>query len=459
MAATASTPPALPGKIQFTYAIGQLGWSTLVNVIGLQLLFFYVPTSDANLPIFITQATFLVVLNAIALIAASGRLFDAITDPIIASWSDRSQRLDGRRIPFMRWGALPAVIFYILMFLPPVARESGWNIVWLVVTQFLFYLALTAYVTPYFALLSELGKNPTERLNLSTWISITYALGIIVAAQTPSIATALEGSGLSKVGSFQASVIIAGVFALVCMYVPVFTIDERRYVHSSPSSEPLLPALRHTLRNRHFIFYVVADFSYFLSLTLIQTGLLYYISVLLGLAADLVGGLLLITFVISFLFYPVVNLLARRVGKKVLVVGAFIGMSLIFALVYFLGRLPFEATTQAYLLMVVYAIPVAFLGILPNAILSDIAEHDSLLTGQPKEGMYFAARTLLQKFGQTLGLFIFAILTIWGKDPGDDLGIRLSGVVGFVFCLLAGIIFSRYNERELLSEIEQAHKR
>lgn len=445
-------PAPLPSKIQFFYAIGQLGWATLVNVIGLQLLFFYLPPSSAGLPNFITQATFLVVLNAIALIAASGRLFDAITDPLIASWSDRSNRKDGRRIPFMRWGALPAVIFYVLMFLPPTAGESTLNMVWLVITQFFFYLALTAYVTPYFALLPELGKTPTERLNLSTWISITYALGIIVAAQTPLIAGLFEGAGWTKVGSFQASFAAVGLFALICMYVPVFTIDERRYADSTPSSEPLLPSLRHTLRNPHFRYYVVADFSYFMSLTLIQTGLLYYITVLLTLEESLVAGLLLVTFAVSFLFYPVVNVLARRFGKKNLVVAAFFGMSLIFAMVYFLGRLPFAPATQAYILVTLYALPVAFLGILPNAILADIAEHDAQKTGQRKEGMYFAARTLLQKFGQTLGLFAFAILTIWGKDPGDDLGIRLSGLLGFVLCLLAGIIFARYNEKQLLQE-------
>ncbi|MCB0034407.1 MAG: MFS transporter, partial [Anaerolineales bacterium] len=97
-------------------------------------------------------------------------------------------------------------------------------------------------------------------------------------------------------------------------------------------------------------------------------------------------------------------------------------------------------------------------GVLPNAILADIAEHDALQTGQPKEGMYFAARTLMQKFGQTFGIFVFAMLTTLGKDPGDDLGIRLSGLFGFVLCLLAGLLFIRYNERQLLQEIEQLNK-
>ena len=68
--------------------------------------------------------------------------------------------------------------------------------------------------------------------------------------------------------------------------------------------------------------------------------------------------------------------------------------------------------------------------------------------------MFFAARTLMQKLGQTLGIVVFAALTTFGRNPGDDLGIRLSGVAGFVLCLLAGIVFIRYGERKLLTELQ-----
>ena len=137
-----------------------------------------------------------------------------------------------------------------------------------------------------------------------------------------------------------------------------------------------------------------------------------------------------------------------------LVSGAFFWMSLIFAAIFFLGRFPFGNELQAYLLIIFYAIPIAFLGILPNAVLADIAEHDAQQSGVRQEGMFFAVRTLMQKCGQTLGVFVFAILTSFGKDPGNDLGIRLSGIVGAVLCLIAGAYFLRYGEKELLAELQ-----
>jgi GPH family glycoside/pentoside/hexuronide:cation symporter len=183
-----------------------------------------------------------------------------------------------------------------------------------------------------------------------------------------------------------------------------------------------------------------------------NTGLLYYITVLLGLAEALVGSLLAMMVIVSFVFYPVVNVLAKKVGKGVLVVGAFLAMSIVFVGVYFFGKIPLAPTVQAYTLVVLYSIPLAFLSVLPNAILADIAEHDALKSGERKEGMFFAARTLMQKFGQTFGILIFAMLTTFGKDPGNDLGIRLSGIAGFFLCLGAGLVFIRYNEKKLMKE-------
>jgi GPH family glycoside/pentoside/hexuronide:cation symporter len=440
-------PESLPLSKQIAYAVGQLGWSTLVNIVAVALVYFYLPPDSSDLPQLITGATFFVVLNAITLIAASGRMLDAVTDPWIAGMSDRSRNPRGRRIPFMMKGGLPTALFLVLMFVPPVSEQSGWNIAWLVVVQALFYIFLTVYVTPFFALLPEMGHTPTERLNLSTWISVTFALGIILAGLTPAIASGLEGAlDLSPLRAFQVAVGSLGVVALVCMYVPVIALDEKRYSSGTPSSVPLLPAVKATFANSEFRKFVVSDFAYFTGLTIVQTGLLFYVTVLLEEEEELVATLLAVMVVTSFLFYPLVNLLAKKLGKKPLMVGAFCWMALVFLGVPTLGSLAFSPIAQAYLLILLLAVPIAFLGVLPNAVLADIAEHDAKRTGQQREGMFFAARTLMQKFGQTTGVVSFAILTTFGRDVGDDLGVRLSGILGFTLCLGAAIVFARYDE-------------
>ncbi len=439
-----TTLEELPRSKQLTYAVGQLGASILINIVAISLVFFYLPPDTAGLPELITTVTFLGVLNALVLIAASGRFLDAITDPWVANLSDRSTNPKGRRTVFMKWGALPAAVFLVLMFTPPVQEVSSWNIVWLVGVQAAFYVSLTFYLTPLYAMTPDMGHTPDMRLNLSTWTSAAYAIGIVVAGLTPAIASAFEGTGLSTLRSFQAAVILLAVVALVCMYVPVWTIDERRYSHPVSTTTPVWEALKAAFSMSDFRRFVFSDFAYFTGLTIAQTGLLFYVTVLLEEDEALVGTLLAVMVIVSFLFYPAVNLLGKRVGKKPLTIAAFVWMSIVMLGVLGLGRVGLAPTAQAFGLILLLSVPIAFLGVLPFAILSDIADYDARQSGESREGTFVAARTFMQKAGQTTGILLFAILTTLGRDVGDDLGIRLSGVVGFVLLIGAAFLLTGY---------------
>ena len=95
-------------------------------------------------------------------------------------------------------------------------------------------------------------------------------------------------------------------------------------------------------------------------------------------------------------------------------------------------------------------------GILPNACLADIVVHDALRSGKSNEGMFFAARTFLQKIGTTLGIMTFASLTNFGNSPAvpfeSHLGVRLSGPAYAGVFLVALIAFSFYDEDNLMRE-------
>jgi GPH family glycoside/pentoside/hexuronide:cation symporter len=149
---------------------------------------------------------------------------------------------------------------------------------------------------------------------------------------------------------------------------------------------------------------------------------------------------------VSFIFYPVVNYLSPRIGKKNIVLISLLILSSVFLGVYFLGKFSIAPGIQIFSLIVIVAIPVASLNILPNAILADIIEQDSKETGHNKEAIYFAVRYFFVKIAQTFGIALFAMLLIYGKDVGNDLGIRLNGILGFSLCLLAALVFTRFKE-------------
>lgn len=467
----------LPLTRQISYAIGQLGWSILINIIGFHQVFFYLPPNGEGLPELIVKVAFFGI-STIGVVSAIGRLWDGITDPIIANMSDKWSSKWGRRIPFLASGGLPAAVFCLLIFTPPERGVTTLNLVWMTSALLLFYLFLTVYVTPFFALIPELGHTPNERLNLSTFISVTYALGIMVAAQVPLIAEKLMAAvpGMDKFGAYQWAIGILCAIAGICMYFPVFAIDEKKYTKSEPSAVPFKEALLMTFKNKDFLFFAISDFNYFLSITILTTGLSYYITVLLFQEASLVSEILPVMLFSSFLCYPIVNFFAKKFGKKRLVLYGFFVFFLLFVFIYFMGMdmIPIPKVIQAYLIVIVAGVPMAILGILPNAILADIAELDALKTGSRREGLFYAARTLMQKLGQTIGVLIFSSLLLVGgginkvekidpvtgkkvldREKSTVIGVQITGPVAAAFCLLAIAMFSRYKERETLEEIER----
>ena len=446
----------LPRSVVLALSSGYLGMSVLVNVINTILVFFYLPPATAGLPALVTDATILGVLNVVALVTAAGRFTDAITDPLIAAWSDRSTHRRGRRIPYMARGMVPAALATVAMFVPPVSGESGWNIVWLLGVQLLLYISLTAYVTPAFALVADLGANPAERLKLATWTSVAWAAGLLIGAQIFFIAPLFDGP-LATFRAWQLAIAVVCAVALAFMVVPVALIDEPRWSRDQPASQPLLLSLRTVLGNPYFKFYAAADFSYFTGLALIQTGVLFYVTVLLELAEWYASALLILMVLVSVFFFPLVAGWARRQGGgKRLTILAFFVASGVFLTISVLGVLDQVPFLQAAVPIAVFALPFAILSVMPQWILADISEHAARTGGEAQAAMFYATRTFLQKLATTVGVVVFALLLQFGRDVGDDLGVRMTGLAGAGLYFVAALLFGRYDEARLQRELAAA---
>lgn len=443
------TPKQLPVGKQLAYSFGMMGWSVMVNLISVILIYLYLPPSGSGLPNLITQVSVFGIFNVIAIITSGCRIIDAVYDPFIAQFSDSSANPKGRRIPLMRAAILPSLIFCFFVFYPLTTEESTANIVWLVIVLICFYISSTTYIIPYNALLPELAPTSDSKVKLATWQSIGYVFGIAIASNAFNLTDLLQRSfGFeTRLAALQCTVLLMCILAALFMAIPAFAIDEKKYCIGKPSKVPLRAALKQTLSNKNFLFFIVADFSYFIAVTIITSGLLYFVSVLLRLPETLGNKLMITMVLVSFLFYPVVNYLSKKVGKKILIIVSFVLLSVVFLGIYFLGKGEMDAYLQIYLLIVLASIPLASLNILPNAILAEIIEKDTLDTASNKEGIYFAVRYFFVKIAQTFGMALFAMFLLYGKDVGNDLGIRLSGILGFVLCLTAALVFTRFKEK------------
>ena len=436
------------------FAIGQLGWAALSGVISNCLVYYYMPEQsllDQGHMLFITQTAVFLGLTVIGIITALGRLFDAFTDPWIASLSDRCKHRLGRRIPFMRYAAIPFGIVTVLVFWSPVAGESMVNNVFLGVMMLLFYLAMTCYCTPYNALIPELGRTQKLRINVSTYISATYFIGTALAYTVPTIASALAPS-FGVPGGYRIAVGGLAAIAVVCMLVPAFGIDERKYADTTPSKSPAFSSLVKTFKNKEFQTFVGSDVLYWIAFTMFQTGLLFYVTQLMGLTEAWSTILLVLMMVVAFVLYIPVNFLAKRLGKKKLIVFAFAFFAATFAITALSGLLGVPVEAWGVLIAILASIPLAILGVLPQAVVADIADVDALDTGEARQGMFYAARTFAMKLGQAISMLVFT--GIAAMDIGD-VKYRITAIVAAVFCLLGCLVFSRYREKQVLARIDE----
>ena len=474
----------LSKKQMIIFAIGQLGWSMLSGIIGAWLVTYYLPTAQdmgAGAIQYIRPGLIIGgFMTILGLITALSRIFDAVTDPLIASLSDRSKNPRGRRMPFMQIAAIPLAIVTVLLFCAPFgAHDAGGNvgnIIWISVAVILFYLFMTMYCTPYNALISEFGKTQEDRMFISTAISLTFFAGTLLA-YTPFVFAGLLRSSVGFAWGYRICFIVLAVIATVCMLLPTFLIKEKDYVDTKPSNENVFKSLASTFKNRDFRTFSLSDIMYWVGLTMFQTGLPFFVKVSMafdgGMVMVFMGGMT----VLSAVFYPFVTKLVKKFGKKKLVIAGFVGLALCYgiaAVSSIPGVLPVAETNPdlpatanglswvfGIAIMVIAALPMALLGIIPQSIVADVAEAEAVTTGENREGMFFAARTFAMKFGQSLAMILFTSFAIIGTTQAADSndivaskpGMMIVAIVAAAFCLLGAVILIFYREKKVMKII------
>ena len=469
----AITKKPITNKILWIFAVGQFGWSLLSGIISTWLVHLYTGVHTAGetngiFGMFITQSPILASITLFGLITAVGRLFDAVTDPLVASWSDRANYKGGRRIPFMKAIAIPFAVCTVAVFVLPQTSSVAANNTIIFVLLMLFYLFMTIYCTPYNALIAELGDTQQHRINVSTYISFTYIAGFSIATFVPSLAGMLEGMAGSQENSIRIAIGIMCAVAAIAMMIPAIFIKERQYIDSKPVQSKAFSSLIKTYKNKQFRRFVYADVIYFFAVTLFQTGLADFETRLMLIPADNTFLLTVLMTVVSLCLYPVVNKLAPKVGKKKLIVIGFFAYSFVFLLTSICGT----GMIWGIIIAVTAGIPMAILGILPQACVADVSELNTLETGEDRSGMYFAARTFAMKMGQALSMLIYTSITAAAvaiveahSDANGAVTItdeiyqqiqgpyRTAAIVATAACLLGAFLFLMYNEKDIMGRI------
>ena len=442
------------GKI-IALCMGDFSRGMINGIITTYLLTFFIPTNkNTTLPQFFLNAALIM-----AIIRGIGTVLDAITDPWVANLTDNCKHKLGRRIPFLRWSAVPYGLCCLMIFFPPVNGTSYVNAVWVGILLVLYYLFSTLYNIPFSALQAEIVAEPKRRVFLYTMNSLLYVISNALVFCTSMIKGMLMNAGIPEIWALRIPFIVCSIGGTLAALIPAFIIREQDYIQPKTYSQPLMEALKAIFSYKNFTIITIGYLVMWVAFTFFNTAQVYYITNLLALPDVWVTIVTVISIGVGVCTYPLVNILARKVGKKPLLLGACITYVLLYFGIFNYKTVINLIGGQGFALVIGFciAMPIAITNIIPASMFADLAQYDTILTGQNRAGMFLAARNFVNKLCQSIVVIACALLLGKGADgtgSATSEGIQATALVAMIFVGCALFIYFFYNDKEITNAIK-----
>ena len=443
------------GKI-VALCMGDFARGIIGGIVTTYLLTFFIPTNaNTTLPKFFLNAALIM-----AIIRGLGTVVDAITDPWVANLTDTCKHKLGRRIPFMRWAAIPYGACCLMIFFPPVNGTSYVNAVWVGVLLILYYLFSTLYNIPFSALQAEIVAEPERRVFLYTMNSLLYVISNALVFCTSMVKGILMNAGIAEIWALRIPFIVWAIGGTIAALIPAMVIREQDYIQPKTYSQPLMVALKAIFSYKNFTIITIGYLVMWVAFTFFNTAQVYYITNLLALPDMWVTIVTVISIGVGVCTYPLVNMLARKVGKKPLLLGACITYVLLYFGIFNYKTVISLIGGQGFALVigVCICIPIAITNIIPASMFADLAQYDTICTGQNRAGMFLAARNFVNKLCQSIVAIACSLLLGKGTDgtgAATSEGIRSTALVAMIFVGLALLIYVFYNDKEIVDAIRK----
>lgn len=415
------------------YAMITLGSTALWSVLGGWLLYFYMPPEGTPLVP--------VALYGVAMFIT--RAVNAIITPPIGYLSDQTRSRWGRRLPFMFVSALPMLVLFVLLWTPPVQGESIWNLIYLVVVMGVYNIAFVFNQIPYMALLPELALTDHHRVRVSVWASGFFLVGMILGG--------LAGPLIENLGYVQTALIYAGAL-LPSFYLPFLVLREPERQVAVAKRLDFRQSISVMLRSKPFVVMTATGVFYWGIATLVQSVLPYIVTeVCLGSESD-TWFFYISAILPSLLCYPLITWLSDRWGKWVVFAGSLLASAIVLPGLMLIGDwLPMTLKAQGITWITLQAVAISGVVVLPRAFGAEIIDYDEKLTGQRREGIYYATWGVLDQVINGVVAALLPLLLLLGRsryDPNGPLGVRMVGALGGILLFIGFLIFMRYPLRK-----------
>jgi len=413
------------------------------------------------------------------LIAISWILFmvwNSVNDPLIGIIQDKTKSKLGRRVPYLRYGAVLYAIAFLFVWFPFIyysqlayplfaqwfpgidTTDMGlfWNhLMMLFIFDTLFsMIGLICNILP-----AEMAITAQERTNVVAFATILGVPGSILPTILPIIL--LSGDTPNK-AAFLTVMIIIAVIAGLLLFGGSYFIKENRYAVIEETLG-FKESITETFKNKPFLIMEVTIFSFVVLQESIFSGLVYLMDFVLVITGWFsIIYLIPIMIVCGWALWKILSKTSILGLRKIMLRASFIGITgfiLFLVIGWFWGpRVSVE--------MVGVALGLMFVGLLTfvmvnQPLIGEAIDYDEIRTGKRRETTYSGINALITKPAVSIAHFIMlSIMAAFGYISGlpvsaqpetVSLGVFLAFTVVPICFLIIGILammkFPLYGEQ------------
>jgi Na+/melibiose symporter-like transporter len=401
-------------KTKIIYALGEMPGSHMNGAIGGLLALYY------NQILGVSASTISIGMG-LALIV------DAVSDPVVGSYSDNFKSKLGRRHPLMYAAAVPLGIFMALLFAPPSGLSETGLIVWLFTFLISSRLTFTFFSVPWSAMTAELTDSYSERSAIVGWRQIVgYVLGAVygylIFTFMFSESEAFPQGQLNPENYVFFAPLLGGLITMWCLITTHFTRDQIQYFYQNTDAQAfslgyLFRSIRSALANRNFALLLTGSLINFGVLGVLGFFDMYVNTYFWKLTSEDIGVILLFFWVGPAIAVLLVMNFQAHFEKHHALAFALVG-GMIMSMVGVTARLSgfFPEYESPFFLPAITMIAVAntFFGVLTAimflSMIADLVDDQELKTGQRQEGVFAAGVAFSTKAVGSLGVIIGGFL-------------------------------------------------
>ena len=367
---------------------------------------------------------FLVLVEGLPVVATTviifiGKLWDAVTDPIVGRISDKTRSKFGRRRIFFLIGIIPVYLSFIMLFYSFGIESVTAKIIYFTFSYMFFGTAFTIVMVPYNAILSDMTSDYNERTSFTTMRMLFSGGASLLSAVIPG-AVIIKKIGSEQNGPAQ----IPGYLAMGLIFGAIFAaswlvtfLGTREKENLGEPGKTTLKLWLTVFENKAYRNFLGIFLSFQVAVDLVLALFIFYIDivVLQYHNYELVVGLLLVC---SMLLMPVMGAIAKRKGKAFpLYIGIPVWMISTVAFIWLDSSVPVFVLC---ILAMLIAVGSSAGNLCTWSMLTDIFDIDEIRTGIRREGIYSGLTTFLRKFASGVAVLLMGFgLQAMGFDQNE----------------------------------------